>query len=246
MNAQPSAARDARVTGERRDFTALRADFPILHQSIHGKPLVYLDNAASAQRPQSVIDAMVHHEQHDHANVHRGVHTLSQRSTDAYEGAREKVRGFVNAASAAEIIFTRGTTEAINLVAASLGGARLDVGDEILLTWMEHHSNIVPWQLIAEHTGARVVPAPITTDGTLDMDAFKERLSARTKIVAVGHVSNALGTINPVAEIIQLAHAQNAVVLVDGAQAAPHLRVDVQALDCDLVAQCHASLSGRR
>ena len=236
MNAQPSAASNVPGTGERRDFAVLRGDFPILDQYVHGKPLVYLDNAASAQRPQAVIDAVVHHEQHDHANVHRGVHTLSQRSTDAYEGARDKVRGFVNAASSAEIIFTRGTTEAINLVAASLGGARLGAGDEILLTWMEHHSNIVPWQLIAERTGAKVVPVPITAAGALDMDAFRERLSARTRIVAVGHVSNALGTINPVAEITELAHAQGAVVLIDGAQAAPHLRVDVQALDCDFYA----------
>ncbi len=224
------------VAGARADFAALRADFPILQQTVHGHPLAYLDNAASAQRPQAVIDAMVRHEQHDHANVHRGVHTLSQRSTDAFEGAREKVRGFINASSASEIIFTRGTTESINLVAASFGGSRLGPGDEILLTWMEHHSNIVPWQLIAERTGARVVPAPITTEGALDMAAFKERLSSRTRIVAVGHVSNALGTINPVAEITELAHRHGALVLIDGAQAVPHLRVDVQAIDCDFYA----------
>ena len=229
-------ASTANPSAGRCDFSALRDDFPILRQTIHGHPLAYLDNAASTQRPQAVIDAVTHYEQHDHANVHRGVHTLSQRATDAYEAAREKVRGFVNAASHEEIIFTRGTTESINLVAASLGSSRLQPDDEILLTWMEHHSNIVPWQMIAERTGARIVVSPMTTDGVLDMAAFKERLSKRTRVVAVGHVSNALGTINPVAEITALAHAKGAVVLVDGAQAAPHLPIDVQALDCDFYA----------
>jgi cysteine desulfurase/selenocysteine lyase len=219
-----------------KDIASLRADFPILDQEIAGKPLVYLDSAASAQRPRAVIDAMVEQEQRNHANVHRGVHELSQRSTAAYEGAREKVRRFINAAASHEIIFTRGTTESINLVASSLGGQLLEAGDEVLLTTMEHHSNIVPWQLICEKTGARVVPAPITPRGELDLPAFESRLSRRTKIVAFGHVSNALGTINPVEELTAKAHAAGAVVLIDGAQAAPHLQIDVRAVDCDFYA----------
>jgi cysteine desulfurase/selenocysteine lyase len=236
VSARLSESNSIAATALRSNFAAMRADFPILHQDINGHPLVYLDNAASSQRPQSVIDAMVEYETHNHANVHRGVHTLSHRATDAYEGAREKVQRFINAPSPAEIIFTRGTTEAINLVAASLGGSRLKPGDEILLTWMEHHSNIVPWQMIAERTGARVVPVPIRPDGSLDMDAYRKRLSARTRIVAVGHVSNALGTVNPVAELTALAHRHGAVVLVDGAQAMPHLSVDVQDIGCDFYA----------
>jgi len=217
-------------------LAARRADFPALHQHVHGKPLAYLDSAASAQRPQPVIDAMVMHERRNHANVHRGVHQLSQRSTDAYEGARDKVRRYINASGPDEIIFTRGTTESINLVAASLGRIRLGPGDEVLVTWMEHHSNIVPWQMICERTGARLVPAPMNPAGELDMDAFLRLLTERTRIVAVVHVSNALGTINPVQDIIAAAHRVGAVVLLDGAQATPHLRIDVQALGCDFYA----------
>ena len=218
------------------DISSLRADFPILHQEVHGKPLIYLDSAASSQRSQAVLDAILHHEQHDHANVHRGVQALSQRSTEAYEGARETIRAYINAASSAEIIFTRGTTESINLVAASLGQLQLNPGDEVLVTGMEHHSNLVPWQMICERTGARVVPAPITRTGELDRAEFTARLSKRTKIVALTHVSNALGTINPVQELIAEAHEAGALVLIDGAQAAPHLKIDVQALDCDFYA----------
>ena len=218
------------------DIAALRADFPGLHQEIHGKPLAYLDNAASTQRPQSVIDAMIAQEQINHANVHRGVHTLSQRATDAHEGAREKVRGYINAASCEEIIFTRGTTESINLVASSLGKIRLTSADEVLITWMEHHSNIVPWQLICEQTGAKLVGVPMTPTGELDLDAYDRLLTDRTKIVAVTHVSNALGTINPIDKIITRAHDAGALVVVDGAQSVPHMPIDVRALDCDFYA----------
>lgn len=218
------------------DIAALRADFPGLHQEIHGKPLAYLDNAASTQRPQSVIDAMITQEQMNHANVHRGVHTLSQRATDAHEGAREKVRGYINAASCEEIVFTRGATESINLVASSLGKIRLTSDDEVLITWMEHHSNIVPWQLICEQTGAKLVGVPMTPTGELDLDAYDRLLTDRTKIVAVTHVSNALGTINPIDKIITRAHDAGALVVVDGAQSVPHMPIDVRALDCDFYA----------
>jgi len=218
------------------DIPALRADFPVLHQSVRGFPLAYLDNAASSQLPQAVIDAINTQQSRNHANVHRGVHQLSERSTAAYEGAREAVRGYINAAGTEEIVFTRGTTEAINLVAASLGGQILAPGDEVLITWMEHHSNIVPWQLICERSGARLVPVPITDRGELDLDAFSQLLNEKTKIVAFVHVSNALGTVNPARELIRLAHDAGAIVVVDGAQAMPHGRVDVQALDCDFYA----------
>ena len=231
MSAVSDVARPTR-TG----IAAYRADFPALHQQVHGKPLAYLDSAASAQRPQAVIDAMVAHERRNHANVHRGVHQLSQRSTEAYEGARDKVREYINASGADEIIFTRGTTESVNLVAASLGKIRLGPGDEVLITWMEHHSNIVPWQMICERSGARLVAVPITLTGELDMEAFHRLLNDRTRIVAVVHVSNALGTINPVQDIIAAAHNMGALVLLDGAQATPHMRIDVQALDCDFYA----------
>jgi cysteine desulfurase/selenocysteine lyase len=215
------------------DITSLRDDFPALRQRVHGKPLAYLDNAASSQTPELVLDTIATQQRLNHANVHRGVHQLSERSTTAYEGAREKVRRFVNAASVEEIIFTRGTTESINLVASSFGGQRLGPGDEVLITWMEHHSNIVPWQLVCERTGAKLKVAPITDRGELDVEAFQRLLGARTKIVALAHVSNALGTINPVADLVASAHAVGAVVLLDGAQAVPHLRVDVRGLDCD-------------
>jgi cysteine desulfurase/selenocysteine lyase len=219
----------------RRDFAALRRDFPALHQLVHGKPLAYLDNAASSQSPRAVQEATALQQSRDHSNVHRGVHALSERSTAAFEAARHKLARFINAASTEEIVLTRGTTESINLVATSFG-QRLSAGDEILLTWMEHHSNIVPWQLLCERTGARLVVAPIRDDGSLDVRAFEQRLSPRTRIVAVAHVSNALGTINPVAELAAKAHAAGAVVLVDGAQAVPHLRIDVRAMDCDFYA----------
>jgi cysteine desulfurase/selenocysteine lyase len=218
------------------DIASLRADFPALHQLVHGKPLAYLDNAASAQQPYEVLEATERQQRLNHANVHRGVHELSERSTAAYEGAREKARRFINAATVQEVIFTRGTTEAINLVASSLGRQRLLPGDEVLITYLEHHSNIVPWQLVCERTGARLVAAPITDAGELDRDAFRRALTDRTKIVAFTYVSNALGTINPVAELVAEAHGAGAVVLVDAAQAVPHLRVDVRALGCDFLA----------
>jgi cysteine desulfurase / selenocysteine lyase len=220
---------------KRDDFAALRRDFPALQQLVHGKPLAYLDNAASSQSPTAVHEAMAVQQRLHHSNVHRGVHQLSERSTAAFEAAREKVRRFVNAAATPEIVFTRGTTESINLVAATFG-QRLEAGDEVLITWLEHHSNIVPWQLLCERSGARLIVAPIRDDGSLDVAAFEERLNSRTKIVALAHVSNALGTVNPVQELVAKAHAVGAVVLVDGAQAVPHLTVDVQALNCDFYA----------
>ncbi|MEM9387694.1 MAG: cysteine desulfurase [Pseudomonadota bacterium] len=217
------------------DVSVVRKQFPILDQEVNGHPLVYLDNAASAQRPQSVIDAVRLYDERDHANVHRGVHTLSQRATDAFEHARERVRAFLNAREAREVIFTRGTTEAINLVANSYG-VRLQAGDEILVTHMEHHSNIVPWQLLAERTGATLRPVPISQAGELDMVAYREMLGPKTRIVAMIHVSNAIGTINPVKEMVRLARETGAMTLIDGAQAVPHLRVDVQDIDCDFYA----------
>ena len=225
----------AQTRGLISDIASLRADFPALQQLVHGKPLAYLDNAASSQQPYAVLDALDRQQRLNHANVHRGVHELSERSTAAYEGAREKARRFIGAASREEVVFTRGTTEAINLVAASLGH-QLRPGDEVLITWLEHHSNIVPWQLISGQTGAKLIAAPITETGELDRDAFRRALTDRTKIVAFTYVSNALGTINPVAELVAEAHDAGAVVLVDAAQAVPHMRVDVRALDCDFLA----------
>ncbi|WP_305075773.1 cysteine desulfurase [Propionivibrio sp.] len=213
----------------------LRGDFPILERRVHGKPLVYLDNAATSQKPRCVIEREARYYAETNANVHRGIHSLSQEATDAYEGARDEVQRFVNAAKREEIVFVRGTTEAINLVAASFG-QRLKPGDEILITGMEHHSNIVPWQLLCERSGAVLRIASITDAGELNQESFERRLGPHTRIVAITHVSNALGTINPVREMIALAHAHGAVALVDGAQAAPHLPVDVQALDCDFYA----------
>src|SRR5690606_7081669 len=207
-----------------------------LDQQVHGKRLVYLDNAASSQCPDVVLEAMLEQQSRNHANVHRGVHALSERATEAYEGAREKIRAYLNASGTDEIVFTRGTTESINLVAASLGGSVLREGDEVLISHMEHHSNIIPWQLVCERTGARLVPAPITDRGEIDLDAFERLLTPRTRIVAVAHVSNALGTVNPLERIIGLARAAGAYVLVDGAQAMAHLRPDVTALDCDFYA----------
>jgi len=218
------------------DIDAVRAQFPALHQQVNGKDLVYLDTAASAQRAQCVIDAVSHYDSHDHANVHRGVHALSQRATDAFEGARRSVAQFINAGSESEIVFTRGTTEAINLVAQSYGRSTLKAGDEVLITWMEHHSNIVPWQMVCEQTGATLKVARIDERGQIDMEHFRSLLNERTRVVGVVHISNALGTINPVAQIARLAHEVGAVVVVDGAQATPHMAVDVQALDCDFYA----------
>jgi cysteine desulfurase/selenocysteine lyase len=205
----------------------------VLARTVHGKPLSYLDNAASSQRPRAVIDSVSQYYETSHANVHRGVHTLSQEATDLFEGAREKVRRFINANSAREVVFVRGTTEAVNLVAQSYGRPRFGPGDEIVISWLEHHANIVPWQLLCEQTGARLKVAPITRSGEVDFDAFAALLSPRTRLVALAHVSNALGTIVPVGRFIRAARERGIPVLLDGAQAVPHLRVDVQALDCD-------------
>ncbi len=214
----------------------IRQDFPILDQQIRGKPLVYLDNAATCQKPKAVIDAISHMYSHDYANVHRGVHALSERSTAAFEAVRHKVKNFINAASDKEIIFVRGTTEAINLVAQTFGKANISAGDEILITAMEHHSNIVPWQILCEQTGAVLKVAPINQRGELLYEEFVGLLSEKTKLVSVVHMSNALGTINPVKQIIEAAHARNIPVMLDGAQAVPHMPVDVQDLDCDFYA----------
>ena len=218
------------------DVNALRRQFPVLARTVHGKPLAYLDNGASAQRPTAVIDAVDDYERHHHANVHRGVHTLSQEATDAFEGARDRVRRFVNAASVREIVFVRGTTEAINLVAQAYGRPRFGRGDEILITALEHHANIVPWQLLCEQTGCTLKVAPIDRRGQLLFEDFAGLLSRRTRLVALAHVSNALGTVLPVKRMIAAAHEHGACVLVDGAQAVPHSRVDVRALDADFYA----------
>lgn len=211
----------------------IRADFPILHQEVNGQPLVYLDNAATTQKPNAVIEAIGNYYRTDNSNVHRGAHALADRATVKFEAAREKVAHFLNAASARQIIWTRGTTESINLVAASWGKTFLQAGDRILVSAMEHHSNIVPWQLIAAATGAKVEAIPVDGNGNINMLAFDSMLDAHVKMVAVGHVSNAMGTINPVEKIITLAHAVGARVLIDGAQAVSHWAVDVQALNCD-------------
>ena len=215
------------------DIATLRADFPALSQEVHGRPLVYLDNAATSQKPRQVIDAIRRYYERDNANVHRGVHELSERATAAYEGGREAVRRFVNAASAREIVFTRNATESINLVARSWGDTQVKAGDEVLITAMEHHSNIVPWQMLCARTGATLRVVPIDDRGDLVVDELDRLLTDRTKLVAVVHVSNALGTINPVADVVARAHAAGAVVLVDGSQAVTHMPVDVQALGAD-------------
>jgi cysteine desulfurase/selenocysteine lyase len=211
----------------------IRADFPILGEIIRNKPLVYLDNAASCQKPQAVIDSIVHTYSHEYANIHRGVHTLSVRATDKFEGAREKVRAFINAASHKEIIFVRGATEAVNLVAQSYGKSQLKAGDEIVISAMEHHANIVPWQMLCQQIGAVLRVAPMNQQGELLFDEFELLLNDNTKLVAITHMSNALGSINPVEKIIAAAHARHIPVLLDGAQAIPHMPVDVQVLDCD-------------
>jgi cysteine desulfurase / selenocysteine lyase len=228
----PTASRRTAQTAA-FDPNTVRRDFPILSQRVNGKLLVYLDNAATTQKPRAVIDAITRYYESDNANIHRGVHQLSQRATHDYEAARQLVCDFLHAVSSNEIVFVRGATEAINLVAQTYGREHVREGDEILITAMEHHSNIVPWQMLCQEQGAKLRVAPINDHGELLFEEFSRLFNPRTKIVAVAHVSNALGTINPVREIIELAHRQNAVVVVDGAQAAPHLPVDVQALDCD-------------
>jgi cysteine desulfurase/selenocysteine lyase len=233
-----SAIRDvrARTRPDTLDVLAVRAQFPALQQLVNGKPLVFLDSAASALKPQAVLDEMMRFYGTDYANIHRAVHTLAQRSTAAYEAAREKVRHFLGAASEREVAFVRGTTEAINLVAQSFGRARLCAGDEILVTGLEHHSNIVPWQLLCHQTGARLVVVPIDERGDVLLAEVAVRISERTRIIAYAHVSNALGTLLPVHEIAALARQAGAVSVIDGAQAAPHMRVDVQQIGCDFYA----------
>lgn len=215
------------------DVAAIRRDFPILNRQVNGKPLVFLDSAASSQMPQVVIDRLVQYQTQEHANVHRGVHTLSQEATTAYEGVRRKVRDLIGAKEDREIIYTRGTTEAINLVAQAYGRPFIGEGDEIILSALEHHANIVPWQMLCQEKGCTIRVIPCDDRGVLDLEAYRGLLNARTKFVSVTHVSNALGTINPVGEIIRLAHEHGVPVLVDGAQAAPHMRVNVQELDAD-------------
>ena len=215
------------------DVQTVRADFPILRELVHGKPLVYLDSANTSQKPASVLRAMDDYYRHANANIHRATHLLSERATLAYEGTRAKAARFINAPDAKSIVLTTGTTDGINLVAQTSGRTTLKAGDEVLLSWLEHHSNIVPWQMLCEQTGAVLRVAPINDRGEIELGSYQALLSARTKIVALGHVSNALGTINPVREMTAAAHAVGAVVLIDGAQAVPHLVVDVQALDCD-------------
>ncbi len=224
---------DLKVTVAVSDY---RQDFPLLQQDVNGHPLVYLDSAASAQQPASVMDAVAQYERTDHANVHRGVHSLSHRATDAYEQARDKLRAFINAESRSEIVLTSGTTESINLVAQSYCRPRIDSGDRVLITHLEHHSNIVPWQLVCEQTGAELLVAPMDSRGQLVLEKLYELMTDKVKILVIGHVSNALGTIHPLREIIVRAHALDIPVLVDGAQGVPHMAIDVQGLDCDFYA----------
>ena len=221
---------------DRFKVDSIRKDFPILAQTVNGKPLVYLDNAATSQKPQCVIDSLSNYYQTVNSNVHRGVHTLSQLATDDYEAARSKIRALINAESDQEIVYTRGTTESINLVAYSFGSQNVKSGDEIIISGMEHHSNIVPWQLLCEQKGAVLKVIPITDSGELDINQYESMLSNKTKLVAIVHQSNALGTINPVKEVTEMAHAYGAVVLVDGAQSAPHMKIDVQDIGCDFFA----------
>ncbi len=219
-----------------KDFAKIRSDFKILEQEVNGKPLVYLDNAATAQKPKQVIDVLTHYYETDNANVHRGVHTLSGRATDAYEGAREKMRAFIGAKFVQEIIFTRGTTTALNLVADSYGAANITSGDEIVISHLEHHSNFIPWQQLAKRTGATLKFIELEQDGTISVRKAASVISAKTKIVALAHVSNVLGTVTPIAEIAEIAHQNGAVIVVDGAQAVPHMAVDVTKLDVDFYA----------
>jgi cysteine desulfurase / selenocysteine lyase len=240
MTAIANVSVDAHSSSKRErrgyELERIRGDFPILHQKIHGHPLVYLDNAATSQKPRAVIDAITHYYERDNANIHRGVHVLSQRATEEYENSRQAVQQFIHAGDSREIIFVRSTTEAINLVAQTYVRQHLGAGDEVLVTAMEHHSDIVPWQMVCEEKRAKLRVAPIDDAGELILEEFERLLVPRTKIVAVAHLSNALGTINPVRRIVEMAHAKNIPVLVDGAQAAPRLAVDVQNLDCDFYA----------
>ena len=222
--------------GTALDVERIRADFPVLSRQVHGQPLVYLDNAATAQKPESVIATLDRYYREYNANIHRGVHTLSEEATAAYEDARRRIATFINAGDAKQIIFVRGTTEAINLVAQSWGRSGLRNRDEIVISGLEHHSNIVPWQLLCEQTGAKLRVMPINDAGEIDLDAGRRLIGPATRLVAVGHISNALGTINPVAEFVRLAREQGALTLIDGAQAVPHMTVDVQALGCDFYA----------
>ncbi len=215
------------------DVDEIRRDFPVLHQEVNGRPLVYLDNAATSQKPQLVIDALVNYYTTENANVHRGVHTLSQRATDDYEAARSKVRRFINAAEDHELVYVRGTTEGINLVAQTFGRANVGPGDEVIISAMEHHSNIVPWQVLCREKGANLKVIPINDAGELLVDQYESLLSARTKLVSIVHQSNALGTINPMPTVIQMAHERGVPVLVDGAQSVPHMTIDVQEMGCD-------------
>ena len=231
-----SSQRAEATAGESFDVTRIRADFPILARPVRGKPLVYLDNGATSQKPQAVIEALDRYYSGENSNIHRGVHWLSECATAAYEAAREKVRGFINAESEKEVVFVRGTTEAINLVAQSYGRSFLKTGDEIVVSAMEHHSNIVPWQMVCEQVGARLRVVPINHNGEIVMEEYDRVLNERTKMVAVTHVSNALGTIVPVKEIVARAHRWGTPVLLDGAQAVPHLKVDVRELECDFYA----------
>jgi cysteine desulfurase/selenocysteine lyase len=223
----------AAEAGVRFDVERVRRDFPVLQREVHGKPLVYLDNAATSQKPKAVIDAVARYYSEQNSNIHRGIHQLSEEATSAYEEARAKVKSFLNAAEDREIVFVRGTTEAINLVAQSFGRAFVKPGDEIVITAMEHHSNIVPWQLLGEQTGSRLRVVPINDEGELLIDELEPMLTGKTRLIAVAHVSNALGTVNPIERIAKIAHRRGIPVLVDGAQAVPHMTVDVQDLDCD-------------
>ncbi|WKN43597.1 cysteine desulfurase [Tunicatimonas pelagia] len=221
------------VSTTQLDIDQIRSDFPILHQEVNGRPLVYLDNAATTQKPQVVIDALTHYYQQDNANIHRGVHTLAERATAVFEETRQAIHQFINSNEPEEIVFTKGTTDGINLVAATFGRTNLKEGDEIIISGMEHHSNIVPWQMLCEEKGAKLKVIPVNERGEVELEEYKKLLSARTKLVSVVYVSNSLGTINPVKEIIDLAHAQGAAVLIDGAQSTAYLDIDVQALNCD-------------
>jgi cysteine desulfurase/selenocysteine lyase len=240
MTALANVSVDARLSSKsaprRYELERIRGDFPILHQKVHGHPLVYLDNAATSQKPRAVIDAITHYYERNNANIHRGVHALSQRATEEYEASRRAVQQFLHAADSREVIFVRSTTEAVNLVAQTYVRQNLKAGDEVLITAMEHHSNIVPWQMVCDEKQAKLRVAPINDDGELILDEFGRLLTPRTRIVAVAHLSNALGTINPVRRIVEMAHAKSVPVLVDGAQAAPRLAVDVEDLDCDFYA----------
>jgi cysteine desulfurase / selenocysteine lyase len=231
--ARPSSLPDLKLPRQQFDVSAVRRDFPILQERVHGKPLIWLDNAATTQKPQSVIDRLSYFYEHENSNIHRAAHELAARATDAYEDARQKVARFLNASSEKEIVFVRGATEAINLVAKSWGRRHIGKDDEIVISWIEHHANIVPWQMLAAETGARLRVAPVDDDGQILLDEFEKLLNPKTRLVSVTQVSNALGTITPVREMVQMAHRYGARILVDGAQAVSHLRVDVQALDCD-------------